>query len=229
MTQTLTDIQMEIARLERLKAEEDRAEQDRLAAEQEHRRKIADAETNIRALRRKELDAQIATDKDANQALVDQSHHRIQTAQDALANVTEQLTALLAEPLKLLQGVQATAEQQHSHALRLYNHVQNFAFDELKGQRAELIATYGNEARADLEIEQGARQAVGKIGGLQTAWGFNVALGFYINAASTLQERNLRRALAWYLIIAMTGEESPAVPNPPEDYAPRTEWHYPRR
>lgn len=227
MTQTLTDIQMEIAKLEHLKAEETRAEQQRLAAEQEHKRKIAEHETKIRTLRREELDAQVATDKDANQAMVDQSRQGIQNAQDALANVTAQLTALLSEPLKMLQGVQALAEQQNSHALRMFNTVSDFAYDELKGQRAELAASLG-EGRADLEIERLARQSGGKIGSVQTAWGFNVALGFFINAAPTLQERNLRRALAWYLIIAMTGQESPSVPNPPENYAPRTEWQYPR-
>lgn len=224
----LTDIQRKISEVERLKQQEQQAEQTRLAAEKEHQRKIEAAEKELRELRRQELTIRIAADKDANQAMVDQSRQGVATAQDALSHVTDLLNAALAEPLELLKGLQALAEQQNSHAIRLYNDVMDFSFNELRAdKRAELIAAYGSESRADLEIEIQAKQSRGKIGGLQAAWGFNTALGFFIKAAPTVAERNLRRALAWYCIIALCGEEMPNVPNPPDDYAPRTEWLYP--
>lgn len=226
----LTDIQRKISEVERLRQQEQEAEQTRLAAEKEHQRKIAAAEKELRELRRQELTVRIAADKDFNQALVDENRRLSQQeAQVALAQAAAQFQAAIAEPLKILARIQELAEQQNSHAIHLYNDVMDFAFNELKAdKRAELIATYGSETRADLEIEMQAKQSRGKIGGLQAAWGYQAALGLFIQAAPTVAERNLRRGMVWYLIIALSGQEMPAVPDPPDEYHPQTEWHYPQ-
>lgn len=226
----LTDIQSQIREVERLKAEEQHAEQERLAKEQEHKRKIAQAESALRDLRQQELTVRIAADKDANQAIVDENRRLSQQeAQSALVQAAAQFQAAIAEPLKILVRIQELAEQQHGHAIRLYNDVSDFSYQELRAdKRAELVASYGNDAQADLEIERQAKQSRGKIGGLQAAWGYQAALGFFIKAAPTLEERNLRRALSWYCIMAVTNQEPPTMPNPPENWQPQNEWLYPR-
>lgn len=158
-------------------------------------------------------------------ATIAQNRRSVEDAQVQLTEAANTLRAALAPALEALRAVQRTVETHQNQALGLDAIAYEY-LDKTGDWQKSFIADQNPDSPLNM-IEQ--RQAVGGlVGTVPAIWNVNHAIGLWINAAPTVDERVTRQAVALLTIFEVFGQMPPQIPNPSENFAPPTQWQRPR-